>query len=61
MHNSPLKCTTNDAAQSSPVKYDGLKSSLSGNDLKSSPVKAAGAAQISPEKKTRENMSSTDY
>ena len=60
MHNSPLKCTTNDAAQTSPVKFDGMKSSFSGKDFKSSPIKAAGAAQISPEKKTRENVSN-DY
>lgn len=59
MHNSPLKCTTNDGGSVSPVKNEGLKSDYSHS--KQSPLKAAGASQISPEKRTRENIGTNEY
>ena len=59
MHNSPLKCATNDASTASPQKYDSSKHVQSYASLavdKASPTKQSAASQISPEKRSRENV-----
>ena len=58
MHNSPLKCTTNDASSPQKFQVTAAGQSYKDYDAKASPVKNASAAasNISPEKRTRENL-----